>query len=108
MKIEFKMTVSEYRKIFGEGPGEDLFKRQFGAVVNNIPLVCQPSELTQEPYGSIRFDWHKETITLVAFAQQGVPKSKEEQAAEESVVKAKDALKAAEDVLKRVKEKVNG
>lgn len=32
-------------------------------------------------------------------------KSKEEIAAEESVAKAKDALKAAEDVLKRVKEK---
>lgn len=53
--------------------------------------------------------WYSKPVQITKFTAMGIDKltvkTKEEIAAEESVVKAKEALKAAENALKVVKEK---
>lgn len=93
MKITLDLSLDSFHKYFGyELVGTAWFSRQIYLQVNGKEIIMQPSQITEDTQNG------RVQINLEPY------KSKEQIAAEESVAKAKEALKAAENALKVVKE----
>lgn len=84
---------------------EAWFDKTFSTIEIKGKLNIEPTSFALVEYRTVGEGWFPNHKFVYEEVRMVKVKTKEEKAAEESVAKAKEALKAAEDTLKAVKEK---